>query len=612
MLFIFTLIKMTSFKIIIFFLLFCSCLLYPSSQTVSESETNFSYLKLNTDIHFLNDNFLYTDSLSQRRLTSYKNLNFPDINFEGIPLYSNFDGNYNLNFFHSKFLKSIFENQHSKSTNLNKNNEINDTISTVLQLFSGSKNGKFDINHIGAKNHFFWEVNPVFESSSGYSFSNKNTKNPFDLIKLYNSGYQNISIYTNTGFRNDQAKISLDGYFSNADLYVPNRINENHITYHFNDYNMFFGKFNFSDKFSQNLSISGNVFYKYAYKNESAQYDSMNVKIKSTFLDLSEYLYGANFLVEFPTFFEQNTEFSISYSQGLDINYDLKSQANMRIEDENLIFTIYQNIYKSPKFISNIEFQYFQKNINLSELGDIPNNKKGWNLNFDNSYKLSDDRSFSLQIDKFSNIPFNSQYFDIYPKQIGNPNLQLENNYLIELSYNQKITNSLIANLGMNYSRTDNLICNIPLAQDTFQFQNYYSKDNFALKLHLNYANRNISLGSDIEYVYSKFRNEIQKIQPNIIYPPFNFQFNGQYQFDFSLIVKLNFVYYAGVNSYNSGNQSIQAVSNVFLTNIYFEQVFDKDRIYFIINNLTNEIYYNYFNLPNSGINFLMGVLLTF
>jgi len=72
----------------------------------------------------------------------------------------------------------------------------------------------------------------VFESSSGYSFSNKNTKNPLYLIKLYNSGYQNISIYTNTGFRNDQAKISLDGYFSNADLYVPNRINENHITYH--------------------------------------------------------------------------------------------------------------------------------------------------------------------------------------------------------------------------------------------------------------------------------------------------------------------------------------------------------------------------------------------
>ena len=191
--------------------------LFHPTHSRAEMKEDYSYLKLNTDIHFFNNQFLYSDSLSQRRVSTYKNINFLDVNFDGVPIYSNFDGNYNLNFLNPRILKSIFENKYSISSRLIHNAEFDDTLATVIQLFSGTKNSKFDINHIGSKNHFFWQINPIFESMSKYAYSNKNTKNPFDLKKIENSGHQNISVFANAGYSNHQAQISIDSYFSNAD-----------------------------------------------------------------------------------------------------------------------------------------------------------------------------------------------------------------------------------------------------------------------------------------------------------------------------------------------------------------------------------------------------------
>jgi hypothetical protein len=625
---------MTSFKriLFIFILLLSRILLSPThfvalaynneiikldnnNNTMNQdgpSPCDYSYLKLNTDINFFDNVFLYADSVAQRRLSSYHNLNYLSINYDGVPIYSDFDGNYNLNFFHPKFFQSIFENQQKFSMLPDISTDLNDTLSTVIQLFSGIKNSKFDINHFGTKNHFFWNINPVFESSTGYFYSNKNTKNPFDLIRVKNSGYQNISAYANAGYKNEKAGISIEGYFSNADLFVPNKLNENNITIHFNDYNLFIGKLNFFDDFSSYFIISGNVFYKYGYRNQLMHYDSAEISIDNTTLQISEYLYGANILVEFPTFFEYNTKMSLYYSQGVIIDFDLKMQYNLRLEDENLILTLYQDIYKSNKIKSNIEFQYFQNNINQSELGEIPSNKHGWNLYFNNQYNFSEFDAISLNLNKFSNVPFNSQYFSIYPKQIANPNLKIDDNYIIDLFYNRKISSYFTGNIGLTISKNDNLICNVPIAVDTFQFQNTNSIANMGVKSQMKYNNHNFSIYGNIEYVFSKFNNNIQKIQPNIIYPKFNFKLNSEYKFDFGLNARLNFVYMTGVNSYNSQSKEIETTKDVFLTNLYFEQLFDKNRIYIIINNLTNEIYYNYFNLPNSGVNFLMGVLLTF
>jgi hypothetical protein len=164
----------------------------------------------------------------------------------------------------------------------------------------------------------------------------------------------------------------------------------------------------------------------------------------------------------------------------------------------------------------------------------------------------------------------------------------------------------------LSFARNDNIICNVPIALDTFQFQNNGTRSSIGVKSHLNYKNNNFSANASIKYVFSKFENDIQKLQPNMLYPPFNFEVSGLYKFNFGLNARLDLIYSAGINSYNSTAQEIASTKNVFLTNIYFEQVFDEDRIYVMVNNLTNEIYYNYFNLPNSGINFLMGVLLTF
>jgi long-subunit fatty acid transport protein len=111
------------------------------------------------------------------------------------------------------------------------------------------------------------------------------------------------------------------------------------------------------------------------------------------------------------------------------------------------------------------------------------------------------------------------------------------------------------------------------------------------VKSQMKYNNHNFSIYGNIEYVFSKFNNNIQKIQPNIIYPKFNFKLNSEYKFDFGLNARLNFVYMTGVNSYNSQSKEIETTKDVFLTNLYFEQLFDKNRIYIIINNLTNEIY---------------------
>jgi|GEM_PF-1546598 len=578
----------------------------------AHSTNDYSYLKLNTDINLFDNVFLYADSIAQRRFSSYHNINYLSINYYGVPIYSDFDGNYNLNFFHPKFLQSIFENQNTLSIPYDRDADLNDTLSTVIQLFSGIKNSKFDVNHLGAKNHFFWGINPVFESSTGYFYSNKNTKNPFDLIKVKNSGYQNISVYANAGYSNEKAGISLEGYFSNADLSIPNKLNENNITFYFNDYNLFMGKLNFFDNFQSYLTISGNVFYKYAYRNQLMHYDSADISIDNTKLQISEYLYGANILVEFPTFFKENTKMSLYYAQGVNIDFDLKMQYNLRLEDENLVLTLYQDIYKGSRFNSNIEFQYFQNNINQSELGEIPANKRGWNLYFNNQYNLSELDAISLDFNKFNNVPFNSQYFNIYPRQIANPNLKIENNYIIDIFYKRKILSNFVGNIGLTMSMNDNLICNVPIAADTFQFQNTNSIANMGVKSQLKYNNHNFSVCGNIEYVFSKFDDNIQKIQPNIIYPKFNFELYGVYKFDFGLNARLNFVYMTGVNSYNSTTKQIETTKNVFLTNLYFEQVFDKDKIYIIVNNLTNEIYYNYFDLPNSGVNFLMGVLLTF
>ncbi len=79
--------------------------------------------------------FLYADSVAQRRLSSYHNLNYLSINYDGVPIYSDFDGNYNLNFFHPKFFQSIFENQQKFSMLPDISTDLNDTLSTVIQLF---------------------------------------------------------------------------------------------------------------------------------------------------------------------------------------------------------------------------------------------------------------------------------------------------------------------------------------------------------------------------------------------------------------------------------------------------------------------------------------------
>lgn len=603
---------MTSLKTILFLSIMLFLSLFHPTHSRAEMKEDYSYLKLNTDIHFFNNQFLYSDSLSQRRISTYKNINFLDVNFDGVPIYSNFDGNYNLNFLNPRILKSIFENQYSISSRLIHNAEFDDTLATVIQLFSGTKNSKFDINHIGSKNHFFWQINPIFESMSKYAYSNKSTKNPFDLKKIENSGHQNISVFANAGYSNHQAQISIDSYFSNADLYVPNKLNENRIKTHFNDYNIFFGKFNFSNKFSPNFIISGNVFYKYNYRNKLESYDSLDYEITSITQDLSEYMYGASLSLEFPTLFEQNTGVSVFYAQGVEINYDLKKLYNLRMEDENLVFSIYQNIFTSDKLKTDIQFQYLQRNINLSEYGAIPSNKRTWNLFLDNQYIFSQDASLNMKIAKFSNAPFNSQYYEIYPPQIANLDLKPDNNYAIDLFYDRKVTDKIAGNVGLSFARTNNLICNVPIAPDTFQFQNYYSKTSLGINTLMNYTNKNFTVNAEIEYVISNFENDIQKLQPNILYPPFRFEIYGEYDFKFGLNTRINFVYSAGINSYNSESNKIEPMQNVFLTNIYFEQIFDKDRIYVVINNLTNEIYYDYFNLPNSGINFLMGVLLTF
>jgi hypothetical protein len=72
----------------------------------------------------------------------------------------------------------------------------------------------------------------------------------------------------------------------------------------------------------------------------------------------------------------------------------------------------------------------------------LPKNKRGWDLYLNNQYKLSEIDLLTLQFEKFSNAPFNSQYFAIYPKQIANADLKQDNNYLIDLIYDRKITDN--------------------------------------------------------------------------------------------------------------------------------------------------------------------------
>jgi hypothetical protein len=213
----------------------------------------------------------------------------------------------------------------------------------------------------------------------------------------------------------------------------------------------------------------------------------------------------------------------------VDINFDLKDRFNKRLEDENLVVTIFQNLYNSKKLITNLELQYFQRNINHTELGDLPKNKLGWNLQLNNYYRLSEIDALTFQFEKFSNPPFNSQYYAVNPEQLANPDLKQDNNYLIDLYYDRKINDNFTGNIALSLARNDNLICNIPIAQDTFRFENFGSKTSLGIKPRLNYQYRNFTAIACIEYVLSKFENDIQKLQPNMLYPKFNIEVYGLY-----------------------------------------------------------------------------------
>lgn len=555
----------------------------------------------------------FPDSLMEIRLSGISHSVYYGITNSSIPLYSLFDGSYNYNFIKQNIdinLAKLNKNT-TDSINLNK-----DSIISKILLYSGNKDGLLEGVSKGNIKNYFWSFTPVFESSGGYYYSNKKTANYTDLIFLENSAYQNIAFNVEGGIRNNKSSISLSALINISNLYVPINLNNlSPIKQHFSDYDEFIEMLKFENYFNENLKFEGNIFVKKFLRNFGSNIDTNSFPItgyiSSTQID--EYSYGGNLSILTPLFIKQKDfKLTFNYSQDVFLYSYIVKKWKLRAESEELFIKASQAVPLTDFLSLNLSVELQQRAIIYSEFGKIPANNSNYNLDISSNYKLSDAQSFSVRLMKFAFVPFVSQYYDLNGTQQGNINLDPENWLETDLRSNTNISNIGNIQAGIIFSTGNNVL--YPSPSDSGKFTYLSAGLVKAVNLYCNFEIYwfNFKLANLFSFALLNTNNSEIQLEPTYRVPKLADAFTMDYQFDFGLDLQLQANYNSGIRIFNQQESAIEYTKKSIIFNFQAQQKFSNQYFYINLKNLTNEYYeYNY-GIPEAGLNFQIGIILSF
>ncbi|OGU59427.1 MAG: hypothetical protein A2X64_00750 [Ignavibacteria bacterium GWF2_33_9] len=559
--------------------------------------------------NYNNNYFVIPDSLAQLKLTYQNNSGYQELNIDNISLYSEFDGQYNLRFLKNALNTS--EDYHSQNTTFNHK----DSSSFNMFLFSSNYNGMFKLKYFKKIKSLYFILHPTFESSGGYYVPRNSEDNFLDLKFLENSSFQNIGINAAAGFQSEKAKITLNILLNRSKLYIPVKIDDTtNFKQQFTSYNSLLNYLNFENSISSNLKISGNFFMRNFLRDYGATYDSLTTlrKTFNSMLQVDEFNYGGNFNLE-TTLLNLKLPFNLKfhYSQNIFLFSNAFENSRVRTESERLNICAEQNLEINESFITEFAVRLKNHKIIYSEFGDLPKNMSAFEYLANFKYMFSDSSFINCKIENYPIFPFAANYYQIAPYQLENLDLSPENWYVLDIKYYQSENKNFHFNLSANISFGDNLIYPNYLDTLTYQMKSDASCSALGGSLDLYYNLFGIKFSSLTKVYFIDFSDENLSLVQNFRFPKFSETLSVSFLFNFGLNITLQDNFRTGLASYDYTNHKNITLNNMNILDLYLQQKIYTEQIFLAIRNLTNQYFEYNFRMPESGLNFLLGISLT-
>lgn len=590
----------------------CIVLFFCSNSLKSELNISNEVFSKNTYGMMLDFSSIQPDTLNQFKLTSVSNSKFINLKIDGIPLFSLFDGQYNLT-----FLKNFeFENRKTFESSPKVDNINRDSNSSEFLLYSSNYNGLLKGDFFIKKKSIYFKLNSSFESSGGYYYSGRSKENVLDLKFLKNSAYQNIAIDISSGFVNQNSRIIFNLLYHKSKLYVPILLNDSYkYQQHFKFYDNLIGYLSYSNRFSDRITISGNFFFKNHIRDYGSTYDSSYqniVKFKAE-SEIDEFSYGADFRIFYKLSDEINPlKFNANYSQNIFLFSNNENQLRERTESEQLLVSLSQSLNIGNKISLDLLGNLNSRAILYSDTEFIPENKSSIDFFTHIKYSFNDISNLSINYDRFSIFPFVAFYYQLKPFQLGNFELNSEQWNSINMTYTRHLTNKINTKFSISLNSATNLNYPIPIDSLTYRYLSEGEINALGILAEFNLNLQILNIKSISKGFFTDFSNPRMKLIQNFRLPNFEQTFIISKLFDFGLKLVLDAKYRSGIYGFNKSENSISKIPDFFVADLLVSQKVFTENIFLAIRNITNQYYeFNYF-MPQPGINFLFGISLSF
>ena len=553
--------------------------------------------------------FITIDTLNQLQLNGISRLALQDLTINGIEIFSKFDGGYALQFL------PVFLTCDTSEIKMCKQNYASNTKNEYLTkaaLFSGNKNGFFQAHHRGRYRSFSWLIHPYLEINNGIYYSDKQISF-FEQKIVENSSYQNISGRIEFGISNTNSYLLFDSHLSFANLYKPiNLLDSTKIKHKFSDYNNLLAQIKFSNPFTDFIKISGNIFLKNFYRNQSTEIDSniFNFDIYKSDFEIEEFNYGINAKIDYDSRLIDNpTELKLSYSQDLFLVKSSYIKFRSRIEAENLQMGLMQRFDYSDKGKLTIELMSKSRALLYSSLGKLPKNVSFIDLSINNQYNFDSTTVLTNSFARKGIMPFVIYYYKIFEFYQSNLNIEPEMWYILNNEIKININRRLNIVPFINFYYCQNVIL---LDEVTKQYSANGNSKGLQIGITGEYQFPFISFKFNGWYNYQLVNDNNVLISNSLRTPRYNFDLNFNHNiFDF-LEAEINFNFHDGVFSFNSTMNRIERLPPTYTINVMLQKQYDNSFFTVIFRNLTNKYSETNFGLPDRGISFLFGTGINF
>jgi len=580
---------------------------FAVSQSVINDPTEPCSINL---MNSKNNNCLFlTDSLNQLKLNSNVRTDIFEVKKDNIELYSLFDGNYNFRFIFPYLDSSNISNlYHQNRSNYDKLN-----YQTIVNLFSGTNNGNLRFDFRGNYKSFYWLLQPYFEISDGVLFPSDNNT-VLNQKALTSSGYQNILNHTEFGIINSRSSLIFDFNLNISELYIPKNIYDiSNIKYKFNDYNQFLAIIKFSNSFSEDMKIKGNVFFMDSFRDVSPSNDTSANILKSSYLfNLEEFYYGMNLITYYNLISSSNPiTISLDYKQNLFLFDNYFVAGRQRIETEALDWKIEQQL-EFRKNLINAKVVYKSKAVLLSTLGNLPKNLNTFDVFFSNDHSINTKLTLNNAIKYTTFVPMVSYYYALSQNSIENLNLKPETWIESTNSIFYKLDTNFYYSLKVNFFLGKDIILQVFDDKDLCQYQNFAEKYGAEFGIDFNYSNQNFGIKWNANYTFQNFTKSQLSIAEGIRIPKFQTKLSySQNIFNF-MNFQIELEYINGISYYNSTKNMIETANLPILLNIILQKQFDNSLIFVILKNISNQYYEINYGLPESGLSINLGTIIKF